>query len=171
MKIQTDHFGDVTLVNFKDLSKDDLRYVLKMRNHPEIKKWMYNQEDIIEDQHFSYIEFLKNDVTKQYFLVKQPGLVIGSINFTNIDCLNSSADFGLYANPLEFISGAGRILEETAMSYAKEQLKLSVLNLEVFESNQRAFNFYIKNGFQQTGNRDVKGQAVICMQKIIKESE
>lgn len=171
MKIQTDHFGEITLVNFTDLSKDELRYILKMRNHPDIKKWMYSQENITETQHFSYIESLKNDAAKQYFLVKQPGLVIGSINFTNIDCLNNSADFGLYANPFESISGAGRILEETALSYAKQQLNLSVLKLEVFESNKQVINLHKKNGFQQTGNRDVMGQTVLCMQKIIKESE
>jgi len=159
------------LVNFTVISKEELRYILKMRNHPDIKKWMYNQEDIAEVQHFGFIEALKNDTIKQYFLVKQSGLVIGSINFTNIDGLNNAADFGLYANPFESISGAGRILEETALSYAKQQLNLSVLKLEVFESNQRAFEFYIKNGFRQTGNRDVMGQTVLCMQKIIKESE
>lgn len=169
--IQAQNVGDVELLNFTELPESDVRYVLKMRNHPEIKKWMYDQEDITETQHLSFIEALKTDLSKHYLLVKQSGMIIGSVNFTKIDQVDGAADLGLYANPFERISGAGRVLDQAAISYSKNKLKLSVLNLEVFEENERAINFYNKIGFKQTGTRNLNDQVILCMQKAIKESE
>lgn len=171
MNIQTQNFGDVELLNFTELPERDVRYVLEMRNHPEIKKWMVNQEDITQAQHLSFIEALKTDNSKHYFLVKQADMIIGSVNFTKINQIDGTAELGLYANPFERISGAGRILDQAATLYSKEKLKLSVLNLEVFEENQRAINFYNKIGFKQTGSHKLNDQVVLCMQKTIKESE
>jgi len=167
MNIQVPNFGDVELLNFSELSKTDVNYVLKMRNHPEIKKWMYNQQDITEAQHFSFIEKLKTDISKEYFLVKQADKIIGSINFVQINQSEKMADFGLYANPFDDLKGAGRILEEVAACYAKDKLNLSVLNLEVFEHNERAINFYNKIGFKKTGSHKVNNHIVLCMQKTI----
>lgn len=171
MIIQTQDFGKVELLNFTELSESDVRYVLKMRNHPEIKKWMYNQEDITMTQHSGFIESLKTDNNKYYFIVKQAGIIIGSVNFTKIDQHKKTADFGLYANPFEIIAGVGRTLEDVAISCAKNNLKLSALNLEVFENNKKVVNLHKKYGFAQTGTRKVNDQIVLCMQKIIKESE
>lgn len=171
MNIQTPNFGEVELLNFTELKKGDALYVLKMRNHPEIKKWMYNQEDITEEQHLNFLETLITDNTKHYFLVKKTDTIMGSVNFVKIDYLEKTADFGLYANPLEGITGAGRMLEEAAVYYARDKLKLAALNLEVFANNKRAISFYNNIGFKQTISRKVNDQVVFCMQKLIKESE
>lgn len=171
MNIQTQNFGEITLINFTELSEDDLRYVLKMRNHPEIKKWMYNQKDITEQQHFSFVDDLKRDTTKHYFLVKKSSDTIGSINFTHIDNPSKTAKFGLYANPFQQISGAGRMLEEVSIVYARQQLKLEFLNLEVFEENKKVINLHKKYGFTQVGMKTITNQPVLCMQKKISESE
>lgn len=171
MNIQTPNFGEVELLNFSELSEGDARYVLTMRNHPEIKKWMYNQQDITEAQHSSFLETLKTDNNKHYFLVKQADMIIGSVDFIKIDQIEKTANFGLYANPFEVVMGAGPMLEEVAVSYAKDKLNLSALNLEVFEENERAISFYNKIGFKQIGTRKANDQVVLCMQKTIKESE
>ncbi len=171
MHIQTPNFGEVTLLSFTDASKEELLCVLKMRNHTEIKKWMYNQENISEHQHFNFVEKLKSDENKKYFIVQQNENTVGSVNFTNIDSAESAADFGLYANPFASISGAGRILEEVAIQYAQDVLKIKYLNLEVFEQNTRAINFYEKNGFIRTAEKQINGQRVISMHKRIQGSE
>jgi UDP-4-amino-4,6-dideoxy-N-acetyl-beta-L-altrosamine N-acetyltransferase len=171
MQIQTLNFGEVTLLNFIDASRDELLYLLKMRNHPDIKKWMYNQEDISEQQHFDFVEKLKSDELKKYFIVKQNQSIVGSINFININQAERTADFGLYANPFASTPGAGRILEEIAIQYAQDVLKLKYLKLEVFEQNARAINFYEKSGFTKTAEKLINDQNVLCMQKQVQESE
>lgn len=170
MNLTTASFGEVTLINFTDLSEEDALFVLKMRNHPEIRKWMYNSKEISETEHLRFIEFLKNDTSKHYFAVKQGDAFIGSINFTKVDDMKKTADFGLYANPFVALTGAGRILEEVAANYARHTLNLNYLNLEVFAENQRAIAFYQKNGFVQIGIKTINNHAVWCMQKVIKEN-
>ncbi|MBN2647027.1 MAG: UDP-4-amino-4,6-dideoxy-N-acetyl-beta-L-altrosamine N-acetyltransferase [Thiotrichales bacterium] len=170
MNLITPHFGEVTLINFTELSKEDALSVLKMRNHPEICKWMYHPEAISETEHFRFIESLKKDTTKHYFVVKKVDAFIGSINFTKVDDMKKTADFGLYANPFFTLTGAGQILEEAATNYASHTLNLNVLNLEVFAKNQRAIAFYQKNGFVQLGIKTINHQSVWFMQKVIKEN-
>jgi UDP-4-amino-4,6-dideoxy-N-acetyl-beta-L-altrosamine N-acetyltransferase len=55
--------------------------LLGFTNHPEVKIWMHNQESISEEGHFGFIKNLETDIEKCYFLVKQKGNIIGSINF------------------------------------------------------------------------------------------
>jgi UDP-4-amino-4,6-dideoxy-N-acetyl-beta-L-altrosamine N-acetyltransferase len=171
MNIETQNFGEITLINFTELDENDLRFVLKMRNHPEIKKWMYNQNDITEEQHLDFVEMLRSNQQMKYFIVRQNENIIGSINFTNFNYLHSEADFGLYANPFLSITGAGRILEETAISYAKNLLELIYLNLEVFEENKKVINLHKKYGFTKVGAKTINNQPVLCMQKIISGSQ
>ena len=42
-KISIEDVGEVTLCNYANLNLYDKKLVLDMRNHPEIKKWMKNQ--------------------------------------------------------------------------------------------------------------------------------
>lgn len=165
MNIQTQNFGEMELLNFTELSEGDAQYVLMMRNHPEIKKWMYNQQDITETQHFSFIQALRHDGAKLYFLVKRQGVIIGVVYFTDIDYDNQSLSLGLYANRVEKQSKAGTILMEVVFPYIENTLKCKVINLEVFSSNEIAINLYTKFGFQVEAEKEVNGYFVYQMHK------
>jgi len=165
MKIRLGKFDDISLLNYIDLTVSEKLAVLAMRNHPNIKCWMYNQSDISEQEHFQYIELLKNDFTKQYFLVKKNGTTIGTINFIKIDYQTRCAEFGLYASPFEKIVGVGRILEEVSISYAFNELKLNILKLEVFSDNTQVINLHRKYGFEKVAAKCIAGQEIVCMKK------
>ncbi len=165
MQIQTPNFGEVTLINFTDLSQAEQLYVLKMRNHPDIKKWMYNQDDISETQHLSFIESLNNDASMQYFVVKKNDNNIGVLYFTDIDFRSQSLFLGLYANQLEKVSKAGTMLMEVALVYINNTLKFKDLQLEVFSSNFTAINLYKKFGFFVQSEKEVGGYAILQMTK------
>ena len=87
---------NVELINFTDLSKDEKEMILAWRNHSDVKRWMYNTEDILLENHLSFIETLLNKKDKLYFLVKSDEKYIGVIDFTNITTID--CEFGLYAN-------------------------------------------------------------------------
>ena len=164
-KITLEYFGEVEMHDYINLNLDEQILVFNMRNHPEIKKWMYNQDDILEDAHLRFIQNLKNDSERRYFLVKQHQNIIGSINFSQINLYNS-VTFGLYTNPFEQLKGAGRILEAVAVYYAFRELGVSKLNLEVFSDNERAINFYKKCGFKLIKTRQMNNKDILCMEKI-----
>ena len=50
---------NIQLLNFIDLELEEKEMILKWRNHPEIRKWMYNQDEIKLEEHLSFIESLK----------------------------------------------------------------------------------------------------------------
>ncbi len=59
------------LINFVDMSLDEKKMVLEWRNHPNIRKYMYNRYTISLEEHLNYIESLKNAKDKRYFLVRE----------------------------------------------------------------------------------------------------
>ncbi|MDB3950473.1 UDP-2,4-diacetamido-2,4,6-trideoxy-beta-L-altropyranose hydrolase [Gammaproteobacteria bacterium] len=157
-------FNEIELCNYTNLDQDDVCLALEMRNHEEIRSWMYNQKHISLPEHLSFIDKLGTKTKTRYFLVKQKGHVIGSINFSKIKYGNS-ADFGIYANPLSQLKGLGKVLEEAGCKYAFEELGVVKINLEVLESNKKAIDFYTRCGYEFVNKTIINDQDVICMKK------
>jgi len=156
--------NNIELKNFIDLNDNEKSIILTWRNHNEVKKWMYTNEDIQFENHLKFIESLKNDISREYFLIKKDMQMIGVIYFTAINDKLKECEFGLYANPFEKIAGVGRILEEICIRYAFDFLKLAKLKLEVFECNEKARNLYKKYNFREVGNKVINEKKVICME-------
>jgi UDP-2,4-diacetamido-2,4,6-trideoxy-beta-L-altropyranose hydrolase/UDP-4-amino-4,6-dideoxy-N-acetyl-beta-L-altrosamine N-acetyltransferase len=165
-KILLEEFGEVELHNYVNLSADDKVLALDMRNHPQIKKWMHCQERISKKTHFEFIKSLESNMDRRYFLVKQKNIIIGSINFSEID-LHNSVEFGIYANPFLQLRGSGRLLEAVVSQYAFIELNVNKIKLEVFSSNERAINFYNKCGFEFIDTKKTSQQEIMHMEKKI----
>lgn len=163
-KMSLDQFGEVEMCNYVNLKKSEKTLILSMRNHPKIKKWMYNQSSILEKDHFLFIESLKERIDRRYFLVKHKNHIIGSINFSEIDLYNS-VEFGIYTNPFLKLKNAGGILESAASQYAFAVLNVNKIKLEVFSDNKRAINFYNKRGFKFINIKKVNQKDIVCMEK------
>lgn len=163
-QIFLDKFGEIELYNFVNLDENDKDFVLSMRNHPQVNKWMHDQDDISKNSHLNFLESLQNDLDRRYFLVKQHKNIIGSINFSNIDLY--SAELGLYTNPFLKLKDLGRILEASASYYAFIELGLSKLCLEVFSRNERAIKFYKRCGFKNVDTGKTNNHNLVYMEKI-----
>lgn len=155
---------DVELIDFTDLTLREKKMVLEWRNDESIKKWMLNQDDITLHNHLRYIESLKSSKSKKYMLVKKGAEYIGVIDFTNIKLKERSAHFGLYANPLKKIDGAGSILQKASIKYAFDILKLAKLKLEVFSENEKAIGLYKKFNFKKVSQETVENREIIHME-------
>ena len=156
--------NNIELINFTDMTLDEKKMVLSWRNHPEVKKWMYNSDNISLENHLEYVESLNNSPDKLYFLVEKDKNYIGVIDFTSINRDEKSSEFGLYANVGSKIPGVGRILETICINYAFDVLMISVLKLEVFSDNIQVRNLHKKFHFQETTRKIVNNQEVICME-------
>ena len=164
-KIFLEEFGEVDLCNYVNLNENDKLQALNMRNHPQIKKWMYSRDSISEENHFGFIKNLEIDIERRYFLVKQKDNIIGSINFSKINFENS-VELGIYTNPFLQSKGAGKILESAASQYAFIELDVEKIKLEVFPSNERAIRFYNKCGFKFIDTKKINQKNIMCMEKI-----
>ncbi|MFT6910008.1 MAG: UDP-4-amino-4,6-dideoxy-N-acetyl-beta-L-altrosamine N-acetyltransferase [Oleiphilaceae bacterium] len=160
--VELENFGKINLVNFIDMSSEEKKCVLNIRNHPDVRMWMYDSEEISQDEHLKFIESLKDNLTRQYFLVKQTHFILGVVYF-NIDTKCEAAEFGLYANPMEAIKGKGSALQETVIIYAFNYLKVSTLKLEVYEKNEKAIKLYKKYNFQLVRTEYKNNKSVLYM--------
>jgi UDP-2,4-diacetamido-2,4,6-trideoxy-beta-L-altropyranose hydrolase/UDP-4-amino-4,6-dideoxy-N-acetyl-beta-L-altrosamine N-acetyltransferase len=162
-KVILQKFGEVDLCNYVNLDEHDKMLTLNMRNHSQVKKWMYNQDSISKTEHFNFIKSLESDIDRRYFLIKQKEIIIGAVNFANIRS-NKPAIFGFYANPFEQILGVGRMLELTSLHFIFRELNLSKLTLEVFSDNVQVVNLHKKFGFGIVSEKNKNGKKVFCME-------
>ena len=153
---------NIQLLNFIDLKLEEKEMILKWRNHPEIRMWMYNQDEIKLEEHLNFIESLKSRKDKLYFLVKKEEEFIGVIDFLDLD--KKEIFYGIYSNPNSKIMGVGRILNEISIDFAFNSLKAHKLKLEVFEDNIQVRNLYKKYKFRETSQKYVNNKKVICME-------
>ena len=153
---------NIKLLNFIDLKLEEKEMILKWRNHPEIRKWMYNQDEIKLEEHLNFIDSLKLRKDKLYFLVKKEDEFIGVIDFLDLD--KKEIFYGIYSNPNSKIMGVGRILNEISIDFAFNSLKAHKLKLELFEDNIQVRNLYKKYKFRETSQKYVNNKKVICME-------
>ena len=153
---------NIELLNFIDLNIEEKEMILKWRNNPKIRMWMYNQDEIKLEEHLNFIESLKSRKDKLYFLVKKEEEFIGVIDFLDLD--KKEIFYGIYSNPNSKIMGVGRILNEISIDFAFNSLKAHKLKLEVFADNIQVRNLHKKYKFRETSQKYVNNKKVICME-------
>ena len=166
MKIITATFGEIELLDFTTLDDVMKGRVLEMRNHPQVREQMHSQAIIAKNDHLKFITSLKDNHSKKYFVVEYKQQLLGVIYFTDIDHKDKSAVFGIYANLLEKRDKMGSILMQAALAYFSDILSYKILNLEVYESNQRAVALYVKFGFVVDDYFYQEGHKVLNMKWI-----
>jgi UDP-4-amino-4,6-dideoxy-N-acetyl-beta-L-altrosamine N-acetyltransferase len=112
---------------------------------------MYDSKPISEEHHLKFVEHLKENRSKAYFLVED----LGVIDFIRID--GEFAEIGLYSNPEKF--GVGEKLMEAILSFPYKHLYL-----EVFEENYKAIELYKKFEFEKIETKSKDGKQIVCME-------
>jgi UDP-4-amino-4,6-dideoxy-N-acetyl-beta-L-altrosamine N-acetyltransferase len=150
------------LWNYVHLPKKEQLMILKWRNL--YTEYFLNNKPISEKEHFSFIDSLKRDKTKLYWLVKDKNEIpLGCIYLNPINWNKKEAFLGLFKNPS--FEGVGSILLNLLLDISKEIFHLKVLKLEVLETNKRAIKLYTKHGFHQIGSFKKKGRKFLTFEK------
>jgi len=126
------------LKKFQDLSLKEKKEVLNWRNHPEIRKWMLNQEEISLKNHLKFIDNLNEN--RIYLKIDDLGII-------NFKIFKNYVELGIHKNPDK--EKVGNKLLKTAIDYAFNELKTKKIILYVFENNIKAINLYKKFGFKE----------------------
>lgn len=141
-----EHFfiEDIEIINFANLDRDDILEVFRLRNHPEISKWMFHKNFSLQE-HFNFIETLKKDKTKFFYLLKQEGIILGVVSLVGVDFLDKKSYAGIYKNPI--FSKVGDKILAILEIIAFERMQLKTIILEVFSNNYHAISCYERNGY------------------------
>lgn len=91
--------GNYEFRNFVTLDEPTLLQILEWRNHPSVRKWMYNQNEISHEDHLRFVESLKDRDDCFYWLVSEKGEYRGVVNMVSVNYENDSAENGFYTIP------------------------------------------------------------------------
>jgi len=157
-------YKDFQLWNYIHLPKKELLMVLTWRNH--YRQQFVNTEPISVKEHLKYVERLKRDYTKLYWLVKnREGLPLGCINLNSIDWKKREAYLGIFKNPN--LGKVGLALLSLLMDISKHIFQLRKLKLEVLSTNERAINLYLKKHFVKVGEKKRGSRKFLIFEKEI----
>ena len=147
------------LINFTDLTDEQILMVLRWRNDEQVAKFMKNKS-VSEQEHRNFISNLKNDETKRYFLVKEDSDYISVIDFVGIEA--DACEFGIYANP----ELKGKILMQTIAEYAAKTLKVGELKSCAYNENEKAIALYRKFGLEIYGRDEQMSYMSLSLSKL-----
>lgn len=101
--------GEFKYINFTHLSRDSslIENVRQWRNHPDIRKYMYNDDEISEEEHQIFISSLNKRKDVTYWFVHYKENPIGVVSLVKIDESNKQAELGYYLIPKILNSGLG----------------------------------------------------------------
>lgn len=118
-----DEEQEILYIHFSKLDKDLARQVLAWRNHPEIRKWMYNKDIISEEDHFQFLQQLPRQRHRYYWLVKEGDKDLGVIDLAN--CKSGESEWGFYLNPKYIGGGQALRLFHHALHFFFQKINLN----------------------------------------------
>ena len=121
---------------FKEITSctsDQIKNIRHLRNLKDIRKFMFNDHIITEQEHLNYVAALKNDKKNLVFVIfDHNNEIIGSVYLHSIDKYHKKADWGLYLNPKIKL---GAVIEYYFIEFFFNQLNFEKLNCEVISNN------------------------------------
>lgn len=128
---------------------DDLALVLSWRNHPDIRRFLYTQHEIVLNEHQSWFEQASENPLKHLLIFEAGSIPQGFVQLTQ-SCGCKVAEWGFYASP-DAPKGTGRRMGQTTLRYAFEQMELHKICGQALAFNEPSICFHRALGFLQEG--------------------
>jgi len=140
------------LVPLIDLDVAKQLQILKIRNEESVRKWMFSDHEISENEHLIWINNLRNDKKNIVYAVITENIEpIGVISINDIDLKHKKTNWGLYIGEKYQGLGIGVFLEIMLIDYCFDKLGLEKIYCEVIEGNTSVLKLHKKLLFQEEG--------------------
>lgn len=143
-------------VYIREINENDTANIVRWRNRDFVRKNLYSQELLTEEQHQEYFcKVVQTGKCRQFIIVvENSGMLrdIGTIFIKNIDIHSKKGEYGIFIGE-EDAQGKGYAKEATRqiLQYAFCELNLNRVYLSVLAENENAIHLYEKSGFQREG--------------------
>ena len=135
-------------VLYQDLSLEDSITLLSYRNNINVRKWMFNSDEITQENHLKFIDILKNNLEKVYCVVFRKEKIIGSINYYPIG--EGEYMTGFFLNPRLQSSGIGLYFEYIYLKFFFEQINAKMIRAIVKKENYAMIKIHELCNFKET---------------------
>jgi UDP-4-amino-4,6-dideoxy-N-acetyl-beta-L-altrosamine N-acetyltransferase len=137
-------FEKVKFVNVINLTEEEKLMVLNWRNSDEVRRWMFTDHLISREEHFIFINSLKENDNCYYAVIKENDQYCGTVSLQKIDFINRSCNLGIYSVQ----KGKGRMMLYNLLNLWFRVLGMNILDCELLENNKRAHALYESFGFK-----------------------
>jgi RimJ/RimL family protein N-acetyltransferase len=134
------------------LKRSDLLTTLRWRNQDHIRKWFVHSDIIEVENHFDWYDQYRVKDNDFVFIIEETQILnrpIGQVSLYNIDWGKKRSEFGRLLIGENEASGLGLGKEASLLlvTFAKRNLGIDSLYLEVFSDNLAAKHIYLDMGF------------------------
>lgn len=141
---------NVKLISFLEVSLDLQLKTRNWRNQENVIPY-FKIKNIREDMHLDWLKSMKSKKPKTIaFLIKIEEHYVGVTYFSYIDYVKRTSDWGIYIHDEKYRGkGVGKQVLMNCISYAKEEILIDVLFLDVLKTNVKAVRLYENCGFKK----------------------
>ena len=134
------------IVNYVNCTQEQHLEILNLRNLDDVRKWMVNPEVISEENHFQFVERLKENPDRLYFAIYKDGLLVGTYNLTKEK--DGVWERGIIANPNTKIKGETAKWEGIILADLSKQ-GIKTVTAKVKQDNPRSIKYHEKLGYKE----------------------
>jgi len=133
------------IINYVDCTHEQILEILNLRNLYDVRKWMVNPEIIPKENHFRFVESLKNNPNRLYYAIYKDGFLLGTYNLTKeSECI---WERGIIANPETQGKGDTVRWERQILSSLPQEIK--AVSAKVKQDNLRSIKYHEKLGYKE----------------------
>ena len=148
-----DRANRVRLKPLFECEKDALDRMRIIRNHPQVRTYMYNDQEFDEETHQRWLNSQHNNADNAIYGAFVDGLLQGSVGLVGIDPVNRHAEWGFYLAPDLQGHGLGEAMLFNMLDLAFAAHPVDKVNSEVIEYNQGSLAVHRNLGFVVEGRR------------------
>lgn len=137
----------VNIERLRQVEEKDLSLLLRWRNHPDIRQYMYTQHEITLHEHKAWFKRMQENPQIHLLMYVEGGIPRG---YAQLTVKGHRADWGFYVAP-DARKGTGRKLGKQVLEYAFNQLQLKKVCGEALSFNEGSIAFHKSLGFMQEG--------------------
>lgn len=145
-------FGGYFFKSFSNITPKESESILIWRNYQYNRKYMYNTEEISQEDHNRFIASLPSLTDRCYWLVSKNDEPVGVINLSGIDYEMNKAELGYYMVPFQQKVGNGLEFVFTTLYFLYDQIGCTQLFGSVHKENINALILDSYLGFELDKN-------------------
>lgn len=131
------------------ITASDYLSLMRWRNDPKIRSYMYTQHIITTKEHQSWLKKITTDNSYHPLILEFNNKPLGFVNIHQI-AKGGIADWGFYISP-DAPKGTGSKLGEQALDYAFNKLGLYKVCGQALDFNEASRRFHERFGFKKEG--------------------
>lgn len=135
---------EVNLITLGDIETEKQLKLRKIRNSPDVRKWMHTSHLISLDEHLAWIKSLDNNKSKITFGIIELDEIIGAFNIYNINSVHKICEWGYFLDSEKSGIGLGSAIEFYLIDFIFNNLGMFKQSLEVLEENISVINMHKK---------------------------